>query len=90
MLSTRSRRTPAGEHVTRYSTTGHFFSLLNQGNAVNFLHGACVGTFIFFVHAEILAATARLSRNDLEPGFYEVDAETRRLVAGTWLDCFAR
>lgn len=83
-------RTPAGEHVTRYSTTGHFFYLLNQGNAVNFLHGACVGTFIFLVQAEILAATARLSRNDLEPGFHEVDAETRRLVAETWLSYFAR
>ncbi|MGH8904585.1 MAG: adenosylhomocysteinase [Egibacteraceae bacterium] len=83
-------RTPAGEHVTRYSTTGHFFYVLNRGNAVNFLHGACVGAFIHLVQAEILAATAQLTRNDLEPGFHEVDAQTRRRVAATWLDCFAR
>jgi hypothetical protein len=33
-------RSPAGDHITRYATTGHYFYVLNEGNAVNFLHGA--------------------------------------------------
>jgi hypothetical protein len=32
-------RSPAGDHVARYATTGHYFYVLNDGNAVNFLHG---------------------------------------------------
>ncbi|WP_399552818.1 hypothetical protein [Streptomyces sp. WELS2] len=38
-------RTQVGPHLTRYLTTGHYFYLLNGGNAVNFLHGASVGPF---------------------------------------------
>ena len=39
-------REQVAEHVTRYSATGHYFYLLNDGEAVNFIHGACVGPFI--------------------------------------------
>lgn len=42
-------RSDSGESVTRYSATGHYFYLLNGGNAVNFLHGASVGPFIHHV-----------------------------------------
>ncbi len=44
------------QHISRYTATGHYFYVLNGGNAVNFLHGACVGSFIYLVQAEILAA----------------------------------
>ncbi|MGI5287043.1 hypothetical protein ACQEVF_27395 [Nonomuraea polychroma] len=44
-------RTPVEEHITRYACTGHYFYLLANGNAVNFLHGASVGTFILLVQA---------------------------------------
>lgn len=30
-------RTPAEEHITRYARTGHYFYVLADGNAVNFL-----------------------------------------------------
>ncbi|WP_283137794.1 adenosylhomocysteinase [Rhizohabitans arisaemae] len=35
-------RTSAGEYITRYARTGHYFYVLADGNAVNFLHGASV------------------------------------------------
>lgn len=83
-------RAPVSEHVTRYLTTGHYFYLLNGGNAVNFLHGASVGPFIFLVQAEILAAAAMLANGGLEPGMHEVSPTDRTTIATTWLDYFNR
>lgn len=83
-------RTQVGDHVTRYQTTGHYFYLANSGNAVNFLHGASVGPFIFLVQAEILAAISMLTGNDLPPGIHEVPAPDREAIAATWLSYFNR
>lgn len=81
-------RTPVTDHITRFDTIGHSFYVLADGNAVNFLHGASVGAFIFLVQGEILAALARLTGGDLEPGYHEVPDEDRRLIASTWLTHF--
>ncbi|PNE32549.1 adenosylhomocysteinase [Streptomyces eurocidicus] len=82
--------TPAGDHITRYSSSSRSFYLCNGGNAVNFLHGASVGPFIFLVQAEILAGLSRLSRGDLAPGLHEISAQDRAAIASTWLDHFNR
>lgn len=76
-------QTYVADHVTRYATMGHYFYVLAGGNAVNFLHGASVGAFIFLVQAEILAAVARLVSDDVEPGYHEVPEADRRLIAQT-------
>ncbi|WP_412745383.1 NAD(P)-binding domain-containing protein [Krasilnikovia sp. MM14-A1004] len=89
-LASLYRRSPVGEHITRYSTTGHYFYVLNNGNAVNFLHGASVGPFIFLVQAEILAAVANLAAQPSEPGYYEVPDADRCFIAQTWLTYFNR
>ncbi|MGW1098411.1 adenosylhomocysteinase [Streptomyces sp. NPDC002455] len=83
-------RTPSGDHVTRYQTTGHYFYLLNGGNAVNFLHGASVGPFIFLIQAEILASIRMLSHGTLGGGMHEVTPADRATVASTWLSYFNR
>jgi adenosylhomocysteinase len=83
-------RTMVGEHVTRYQTTGHYFYLANDGNAVNFLHGASVGPFIFLIQAEILAGIRMLTRGDLAPGMHEIPATDRAAIAATWLNYFNR
>jgi adenosylhomocysteinase len=83
-------QTRVGEHVTRYESVGHYFYVLAGGNAVNFLHGASVGTFIFLVQAEILAALSRLTGGDIEPGYHEVPDVDRRYIAETWLTHFNR
>ncbi|BBA96302.1 putative adenosylhomocysteinase [Actinacidiphila reveromycinica] len=83
-------RSQVGDHVTRYQTTGHYFYLVNGGNAVNFIHGASVGPFIFLVQAEILAAIRMLTRGDLAPGLHEVPAHDREAIAATWLSYFNR
>jgi adenosylhomocysteinase len=81
-------QTPITEHVTRYDTVGHYFYVLAGGNAVNFLHGASVGAFIFLVQAEILAALSRLTANNTEPGYHELPNDDRRRIAETWLAHF--
>lgn len=83
-------RAVVSDHVTRYMTTGHYFYLLNNGNAVNFVHGAGVGPFIFLVQAEILAAVRFLARGGVEPGIHEVAAEDRNVIAATWLNHYNR
>lgn len=83
-------RMQCGAGVTRYQTTGHYFYLLNDGNAVNFLHGAAVGPFIFLVQAEILAATGRLAGGGVEPGMHEVGADDRAAIAAAWLNYWNR
>lgn len=83
-----SEQTQVAEHVTRYHTVGHFFYVLAGGNAVNFLHGASVGAFIFLVQAEILAAAARCAAGDIEPGYHELPEADRRRIAEIWLAHF--
>lgn len=81
-------REPVGENITRYSRTGHYFYVLNHGNAVNFIHNASVGAFIFLIQAEIITASAQLTTEPPEPGLYELPHETREQIASTWLDYF--
>ncbi|MBP0460461.1 adenosylhomocysteinase [Streptomyces montanisoli] len=83
-------RTVTDDHITRYQTTGHYFYLLNGGNAVNFLHGASVGPFIFLVQAEILAGIRSLARGGLGSGMHEVASEDRTVIADAWLNYFNR
>ncbi|MDJ1133939.1 adenosylhomocysteinase [Streptomyces iconiensis] len=83
-------RTLVGDHVTRYRTTGSYFYLLNGGDAVNFLHGASVGPFIFLVQAEILTGITMLARGDLEAGMHEANPTDRAAIAATWLGYFNR
>ncbi|MFD3686149.1 NAD(P)-binding domain-containing protein [Nocardiopsis sp. NPDC058631] len=77
-----------GPNITRYSRTGHYFYVLNGGNAVNFLHGASVGAFIFLVQAEILAAVALLADQEHETAHHELPTDIRESIAATWLEHF--
>jgi adenosylhomocysteinase len=78
-------------HVTRFATAGHYFFMLNKGNAVNFIHGAVVGSFIYLVQGEIIEAMAQLAtRADLPAGIQEIDSDARRRIASIWLDHFGQ
>ncbi len=62
--------------------------MLNDGNAVDFLHGASVGAFIYLVQAEILAALAALAAGNAGPGLHQCDDDTRKFIATAWLQVF--
>jgi len=80
--------TIVGSHIHRYSTKSRCFYLLNNGNAVNFLHGAVVGPFILLVQAEILAAVSLLTYGEARRGLCEVGDQVRAFIAETWLNHF--
>jgi adenosylhomocysteinase len=69
----------------------HFFFVLNNGEAVNFLHGAVVGPAIQLVQAEIVMAAARLLRGESmdRGGITEIPAVDRAAIARIWLKHFA-
>lgn len=83
-------RQQAGPHLTKYADHRHYFYMLNDGNAVNFLHGASVGPYIYLVQAEILAALGCLAAEPHDPGLHEVSDDTRGLIAKTWMRYFNR
>jgi len=65
----------------------HKVYLLNRGQAVNFVHGASVGSFIFLVQAEIIASISKILLTN-DKGIIENDEETRKKIAKIWLDTF--
>lgn len=76
------------DYITRYQNGNHHFFMLNRGQAVNFIHGAAVGPFIYLVQAEILASAARVSSGTLPSGVVENDASLRKVIAEVWFDIF--
>ena len=82
-------RASVADHVTKFSAGTHYFYVLGDGNAVNFVHGASVGPYIHLVHAELIAAVARLSQTPLEHGLCELDSQARREIAKLWLAHFS-
>lgn len=49
-------RTPINKHVTEFRHPDGYFYLLNEGNAVNFIHGAVLGASLQLIEGEKLAA----------------------------------
>ncbi|GAA2342146.1 NAD(P)-dependent oxidoreductase [Dactylosporangium salmoneum] len=82
------QRSPVSAQLTRYEVTGHYFYVLADGGAINFVHGAAVGAYIHLVQAEILAATVALSHGRFQPGLHEIPAADRDAIARTWLHHF--
>jgi adenosylhomocysteinase len=81
------RRT--GRHTQRFSDGSKSFTLLNGGNAVNFVHGAVVGPAIQLIEGEKLACITELaSRRRQPPGIYELATPARQRIAEIWLDHF--
>lgn len=90
-------RNRIGTDIVRYRrlderrSKAHFFFVLNNGEAVNFLHGAVVGPAIQLVQAEVVMAAARLlggTSTDLST-IGKVSADDRATIARIWLRHFA-
>ncbi|MGO8778206.1 MAG: NAD-binding protein [Rhodomicrobium sp.] len=79
---------PLTKYISRYINDQHSFFLLNRGHAVNFIHGASVGEYIFLVQAELIAGAAALIRGEGEPGICEIPAAERRRISKAWLRHF--
>lgn len=70
---------------------GRYFYLLNEGNAVNFLHGAVLGPYIYLVACELIACAIKLVKDEGQcelEGIAEICSAERRNLALTWLSEF--
>lgn len=76
------------EHTDIYKNNKNYFYLLNKGNAINFLHSAVVGSFIYLVQAEMLVLIQKIKHADTQNDIQELDQENRRKIATEWLKVF--
>lgn len=74
--------------ITQYSQGDQFFYLVNDGNAVNFVHGTTVGPFILLVQAEIIACTIALAAKIPPNRSHLVIGNSRKYIADQWLTVF--
>ncbi len=68
----------------------NYFYLVCKGNAVNFIHGACVGDFIHLSRSEMIYAVASLAKSEHQLKIYSVDDVTRETIANSWIRTFLR
>ena len=87
-LSSRYKFRIIQENITQCSNRKHHFYILNRGQAVNFVHGAAVGPFIYLVQAEILVSIGKLCNNGYSNDIHELDDESRVFIAETWFKYF--
>jgi|SRR5271166_1982354 len=82
---------PTDDNITIFTARrgGKKIYLMSDGNAVNFLHNAVVGPYIYLVQSEIFLATTLLLAGSKNPGHIEeVGNEDRRFLANRWLEYF--
>jgi S-adenosylhomocysteine hydrolase/8-oxo-dGTP pyrophosphatase MutT (NUDIX family) len=88
-LESEYEKKEVAPYVTKYTNTANYFYILNAGNAINFIHGAVVGDFIFLVQSEILAGVKYLSSNTVKPGLHELPDSIKEELAEIWLRNFS-
>lgn len=74
------------EYIDKYEKNGHYFFIVNKGNAVNFLHGAVVDDFILLVQKEIIDSVVDLALNDFKIGINDGLEETKKRISDLWLN----
>lgn len=88
----RFRRVAISERVARYEDDErrHYFWLVNEGNAANFLDDAVIGPAIQLIEGEKLAALKELATGAIPTGRFlsEVSPLRRELVASVWNEHF--
>ena len=79
-------------HIYKYENGCNYFYLIRKGNAVNFIHNAVMDDFIHLVRSEMLVGAHLLSKDiiskDKKKKILEVDMETKKKIAETWIDVF--
>lgn len=99
LLSSEYKRTVVSPHVSRYDSSYNHFYLVNNGNAVNFLHNAVLWEFIQLVKGGIFMAMRNLADGeemkpiymsaDKGPGFnalLELSTNDEKAVAKLWME----
>lgn len=67
---------------------GSVIYLLNRGEAVNFVHGAVIGEYVYLVLAEIIEGVRQLAETRHRCGVHELPLAVMRDIARLWLNDF--
>ena len=78
------------KYIDKYDRNGHYFYLLNRGNAINFIHGAVVGDFILLVQKEMVDTIIYMDNHKLENRVQDGFDSVRERVADLWLKFFLK
>lgn len=78
------------KYIDKYDKNGHYFYLLNSGNAINFIHGAVVGDFILLVQKEMIDTIIYMDTHKLENRVQDSFDSVRERVADLWLKYFLK
>lgn len=78
------------KYIDKYDKNGHYFYLLNSGNAINFIHGAVVGDFISLVQKEMIDTIIYMDSHKLENRVQDSFDSVRERVADLWLKFFLK
>ncbi len=76
------------DYITRYEKNTHSVYVINDGNAVNFLHGAVVDDFILLVQKEIIDSIVYMNENTLDSSVQKTSELDRIRIADLWLKYF--
>ncbi len=77
------------DHVSRYERLGQYFYLANKGDAINFIHNAEVGPYIYLVQGEIIMAIDYLCKHEAANEVGELPIAIRKDIAARWLTYFS-
>jgi len=75
------------EHIFKYFNSRNYFFLVNEGNAVNFIHSAIMANFIHLVRSEMILSFNELANYETRK-INEVSSEIRKLIAEIWINIF--
>lgn len=80
--------------ITRHSKRGHYFHLMNDGNAINFLYSAAVDKYIYLVQGELVSSIVSIynKRNTKlrECKLLTNSEDEQDKVASAWIDYIYR
>ncbi len=62
--------------------------LVNNGNAVNFLHDAVIGNFIYLVQAEIITCALKLLAKEYSNKIHELESKDWQKIGANWIKVF--
>ncbi len=78
------------KYAVKYSKGDHYFYLLNEGDAVNFIHDAVVGDYILLVQAELLLSAYSLIAKNAGNLQREMSSDVRDRICRIWLSIFSK
>jgi 8-oxo-dGTP pyrophosphatase MutT (NUDIX family) len=82
------------DNIAKYSKRGHYFYLMNNGDAINFLYSAAVDNYIYLVQGElvfsILKIANRVGHYDTKLSISTNSEEEQSEIAKYWLNYILR